>query len=297
MGRDLLALHGRVEQAEAALADEGAEAVTEALLRVHAASHVERVREAVERAGEEDDRVALDADTMVSAASWDAASGSVEAALAAVEAVAGGRYRNAFVAQRPPGHHATPRRAMGFCLFNGAAVAARHLQARGLAERILVLDWDVHHGNGTQDAFYEDPTVFYLSLHQSPWYPGTGAAEERGEGKGKGTTLNVPLEAGTPPETYRRRFDGALEEAVSAFSPDFIVVSAGFDVLAGDPLGGQLLEPPDLHGLTLRVRESAEEACGGRLVTLLEGGYVPERLGAGAVAVIRAMAGIDDAEA
>lgn len=270
--------------------------VEEALLRVHAAPHVERVRDAVRQAAEKDDRVSLDADTVVSAASWDAATGSVEAVLAAVEAVAAGRWRNAFVAQRPPGHHATPQRAMGFCLFNGVAAAARHLRARGLADRVLILDWDVHHGNGTQDVFWEDPTVFYLSLHQFPWYPGTGAAEEEGEGKGRGTTLNVPLAAGTSREEYRRRFDEALEQAASVFAPDFVLVSSGFDVLAGDPLGGQLLEPADLHAMTMRTREWAEEACGGRLVVLLEGGYVPERLGTGAVAVIRALAGIDESD-
>ena len=264
------------------------------LLRVHDSGLLEQVRDAVDRARESEKTVTLDADTAVSGASWDAAVGSAGTAIAACREVAGGSVRNAFVATRPPGHHATPDRAMGFCLFNHVAVAARRLQADGLAERILVVDWDVHHGNGTQDIFYDDPSVFYLSLHQSPHYPGTGSAEERGAGEAEGTTLNVPLPPGTPRERYREAFDRGVEEVISTFSPDFLLVSSGFDVLAGDPLGGQLLEPEDLGEMTVQLREWSEEAFGGRMAVLLEGGYAPERLADGVAAVLRGLCGADD---
>ena len=183
---------------------------------------------------------------------------------------------------------------MGFCLFNNIAVAAKGLRARHGAGRVLIVDWDVHHGNGTQDAFYDDPSVFFLSLHQYPHYPGTGAAHETGRGRGEGFTLNVPLAARTPRADYLRVFEMALESAVSRCAPDFILVSSGFDVLAGDPLGGQLLEPGDLHEMTLRVMNAAERCCDGRVVVFLEGGYDPERTGAGCVSVVRALAGISN---
>jgi acetoin utilization deacetylase AcuC-like enzyme len=287
VGRDMLVLHGLVEQVDP---DAPAE---EDLTRVHTAAHVALVKGAVARASSEEAIVALDSDTRVSSASWDAATGSVAASITAARRVSDGVHRNAFVAARPPGHHATPDRAMGFCLLNNVGVAARWLQAEGRAERVLIVDWDVHHGNGTQDVFWEDPTVFYLSLHQWPHYPGTGAADEVGGGAGRGFTLNVPLPASTPRAEYLRRFDEALDATLSRFSPDFVLVSSGFDVLAGDPLGGQLLEPEDLHALTSRVMARADELCGGRVVVLLEGGYEVERTGLGAVAVIRALAGVD----
>ena len=283
---DMAALHDRVVQPAAGEVGE------EDLLRVHTREHLEGVRRAIESAGEGDRLVALESDTIVSGGSWEAVAGSAGAAVAAVDGVASGRLRNAFAATRPPGHHATPDRAMGFCLFNHAAVCARRLQARGAAERVLILDWDVHHGNGTQDIFYEDPTVHFLSLHQSPHYPGTGSARERGAGPGEGATLNVPLAAGTPREEYFERFAEALAESEERIDPGFVIVSAGFDVLAGDPLGGQLLEPEDMHALTTLVMEVAERRCGGRLVALLEGGYDPRRTALGALEVIRAMAGL-----
>lgn len=287
VGRDLMALHGAVEQVSPGTVEE------QALLRVHEPSQVEEVRSAVARARERGSVVALDPDTVVSGASWDAALGSLAAALTAAAGVAEGRYRNAFVATRPPGHHATPTRAMGFCLFNTVALVARWLQDLGHARRVLVVDWDVHHGNGTQDAFWRDPDVFFLSLHQSPHYPGTGAAEERGGGAGEGTTLNVPLPGGTPREAYLERYEAALEEAFGRFTPDFVLVSSGFDCLAGDPLGGLLLEPEDLYAMTASLVERARGACEGRLVACLEGGYVPERIGRATVEVVRALAGVE----
>ncbi len=287
---DMLALHGRVAQIEARSATE------EELLRVHTPEHLDQLRRLADRAMEEERSIPWDSDTLVSAASWDAAVGSAGAVLSAVEAIIQGHVRNAFVATRPPGHHARAHRAMGFCLVNHAAVAARFVQDRGWGKRVLILDWDVHHGNGTQEIFYDDPDVFYLSLHQFPHYPGTGSAGERGRGPGEGFTRNIPLRPGTPREVYRESFFRALEEVREGFRPDFVFVSSGFDVLAGDPLGDQQVEPQDLYEFTRGVTAWAEEVCGGRVVVLLEGGYVPRRVGEGAVAVIRALAGLEAPE-
>ena len=291
VGRDLLALHESVVQV-----DPGG-VTDEDLLRVHTPEYLALLRATVARAEQEAAPVSLEADTMVSAASWGAATGSTAALLTAAGRVADGTLSSAFVATRPPGHHATPDHAMGFCLINHVAVAARWLQATGRAERVLIVDWDVHHGNGTQDTFYDDGTVFYLSLHQSPHYPGTGAASETGVGDGVGWTLNVPLPAGTSATEYRKHFSDALERGLERCRPDFVLISAGFDVMAGDPLGGMLLEPEDLHALTRGVMEGAagEKAAGENgvgVVAALEGGYDPKRTGLGAAAVLRALAGI-----
>ena len=287
VGQDLLSLHGHVEQLDAR------EALEEDLLRVHTLEHVRRVRDACVEAEARSELLRLDPDTVVSPATWGAALGSAGAALVAVESVAEGRVGTAFVATRPPGHHATANRAMGFCLFNNVAVAARWLQAQGRAERVLIVDWDVHHGNGTQDVFYSDPSVFFLSLHQWPHYPGSGGAAETGRGEGAGCTLNVPLPAGTSRKDYVDCFDQALAETLERFTPDFVLVSSGFDAMSGDPLGGLCLEPSDLFTMTRRVKTVAAAACGGRVVAVLEGGYVPDRLGAGTVAVMRALADLE----
>lgn len=269
------------------------EATLEDLLRVHTPDHVEQVRAACSEAESSGRIVALDPDTKVSSASWEAALGSAGTAIEAARAVSDGEIRNAFVATRPPGHHATPDRPMGFCLFNNVAIAARWLQDNERAGRVLIVDWDVHHGNGTQDAFYADGSVFFLSLHQDAHYPGSGAREEIGVGEGRGATLNVPLPAGTSREAHRTLFQEALTDATSRFDPDFVLVSAGFDCLAGDPLGGLRLEPHDLFDMTRQVVETAGARCDGRVVALLEGGYDPARLGAGVVAVIRGLADLD----
>jgi len=193
--------------------------------------------------------------------------------LNAVDALFAGELKNAFCATRPPGHHATPGRGMGFCIFNHVAAAARHAQVKHGAERVAIIDWDVHHGNGTQDIFYDDPEVFYFSTHQSPWYPGTGAASERGQGRGEGTTLNVPVAAGggmgVIGEAFRERFLPAMD----AFKPDLVLVSAGFDSRIGDPLGNLELTDADFAELTRMLLDLAGKYAGGRLVSVLEGGY------------------------
>ena len=182
---------------------------------------------------------------------------------------------------------------MGFCLFNSIAVLARWLQAEGHAERVLIVDWDVHHGNGTQDVFWEDPSVYFLSLHQYPHWPGTGSAEERGAGAGSGWTRNVPVPPHTPRDVNLRMYEDALDEAFAKARPDFVLVSAGFDCLAGDPLGDLLLEPEDLHAMARSLVARADSACGGRVVALLEGGYNPPRTARAAVSVVRALAGLE----
>jgi acetoin utilization deacetylase AcuC-like enzyme len=193
--------------------------------------------------------------------------------LNAVDGVLEGRLRNAFCGGRPPGHHATADRGMGFCIFNHVAVAARHAQARHGVERVLIVDWDVHHGNGTQDIFYRDGQVFYFSTHQHPWYPGTGMADETGEGPGRGTTLNVPLPAGTDIRAVRAAFRDGLLPAMERFRPELVLVSAGFDARQGDPLGGFRLLDEDFAELTRLVLDLADRHAGGRLVSVLEGGY------------------------
>lgn len=287
VGRDMLSLHGRVLQLEAEAADP---AVYES---VHTAAHIQRVREAVERAAASDTLLQLDSDTRVSGASWDAVTGSTGAVLRALRGIGDGEFRRAFVATRPPGHHATPDGVMGFCLFNHVAVAARWLQREGLAERVLIVDWDVHHGNGTQDIFEDDPSVFFCSLHQAGHWPGTGAASEIGSGAGEGATLNVPVDPGVSREEYLHLFRDTMDRVRDRFRPDWILVSAGFDAMAGDPLGNLPLEPADFHRMTRHLVDWAAEACDGRVVAVLEGGYNPTRTGQGAVAVIRALCGVE----
>jgi len=288
VGKDLLTLHGHVEALEPRSATLGE------VERVHPGHYLARIQDRVAEAEREGRVLEFAPETPVSAASWEAMAGSAGAAIEAVEAVSDGRFRTGFAATRPPGHHASEDRAMGFCLVNHVAVAARHLQATGRASRVAIVDWDVHHGNGTQDIFYDDPSVYYLSLHQAPLFPGTGSAAERGAGAGEGTTRNVPLPAGTDGPTLAGALDHALEAASAEFTPDFILVSAGFDALAGDPLGGFRLEPSDFHVLTARVLHWADAACSGRVVAVLEGGYDPRRTGQATVATLRALARLPD---
>jgi acetoin utilization deacetylase AcuC-like enzyme len=193
--------------------------------------------------------------------------------LNAVDGVIAGTFANAFCAVRPPGHHATADRGMGFCIFNNAAIAARYAQEKHDLERVVIIDWDVHHGNGTQDIFYADGSVFYFSTHQSPWYPGTGAKDETGSGTGLGTTLNVPLPAGSGMDEIGAAFRGVFTNKMADFKPQLVIISAGFDSRLGDPLGQFTLTDDDFAALTKVLMAIAAEHAGGRLVSVLEGGY------------------------
>ena len=273
----------------AVLQREGTHAPVDAVLRVHTAEHLAAIERLAAQAAASGRPVFVHTDTAISAASYDAALAAAGCARDAVGLVMSGEARSAFALSRPPGHHAGSALAMGFCLFNNVAIAARALQAEWDVERVLIIDWDVHHGNGTQDIFYADPSVYYLSFHQSPWYPGTGAASERGVGEALGTTRNVPLPAGTGGSAYLDVFRATLDDVLTGFTPEFILVSAGFDSMAGDPLGRLTLDAGDMHALTREVRARADDVAGGRLALVLEGGYAPERVGSGVVDVFRAL--------
>lgn len=261
----------RREATEAAVAD---------LERVHPASHVARILEASPRAGS----VQLDPDTVLSPGSVRAARLAAGAAIDAVRAVLGGETARAFAAVRPPGHHAEPARAMGFCLFSSVAVAARVARAEG-AERVAVIDFDVHHGNGTQAAFEAEPSLFLGSIHQMPLYPGTGAPDERGVGN----IVNAPVPPHAAREAWRATLAGGLMPALDAFDPDLILISAGFDAHRRDPLAHQSLEAEDFAWATRAVLEVARRRCGGKVVSSLEGGYDLEGLGRSAAAHVLAL--------
>ncbi|MCX5647836.1 MAG: histone deacetylase [Planctomycetota bacterium] len=229
-------------------------------------------------------------DTLVSPDSYRVALLAAGGVLEAVDAAVAGTVKNAFCVVRPPGHHATPDRGMGFCIFNNVAIAARYAQRKHGIEKVLVVDWDVHHGNGTQEIFYADPSVFYFSTHQWPWYPGTGSPKEIGEGKGTGTTLNCPFPAGAGrKEIVEQAFRGKLLPAAERFKPDLVLISAGFDSRAGDPLGGFRLADEDFADLTLLALQVARSHAGGRLVSVLEGGYSLDGLASASAAHVQAL--------
>lgn len=232
----------------------------------------------------------IDADTRVSAVSFDVAKLGVGAALSAIDGVLGGRFDNAFVASRPPGHHAESDRAMGFCLFNSIAIAARNAQKKHGLERVAIVDFDVHHGNGTQQIFYEDASVFFASVHQSPLFPGTGRSSEKGRGAGEGTTLNYPLAAGHGDAEYFEIWN-EVGDAVRNFRPQLILISAGFDAHERDPLGSMKLTAKGFAALMQSTLDWADELCNGRVVAVLEGGYDLQGLSDSTAAVVNVLLG------
>ena len=229
-------------------------------------------------------------DTSVSAKSLDVALEAAGGLLNAVDAVVERQAKNAFCVVRPPGHHASPGRGMGFCIFNNIAIAALYAQEKHGIGKVLIADWDVHHGNGTQDTFYRDGSVFFFSTHQSPWYPGTGDTWETGEGSGRGTTLNAPFPAGAGRVEIVGTFRKRLVALAKEFKPDLVLISAGFDSRMGDPLGKFTLDDQDFSDLTDIMMEIAEQHAGGRLVSVLEGGYSLTGLGAAAASHVKALA-------
>jgi acetoin utilization deacetylase AcuC-like enzyme len=232
--------------------------------------------------------VALDADTFVSAGSREAMLRALGGAMRATDAVMTGEASNAFVAMRPPGHHAEKHRAMGFCFFNNAAIAARHAQRRHGAERVAIVDWDVHHGNGTQDIFWDDASVLFCSTHEMPLYPGTGEASETG---GKNTIVNTPLRAGDDGAVFKEAFRARVLPRVAAFAPDLIIISAGFDAHLRDPLANLRLVADDFAWATGQLMDIAGKRCNGRIVSLLEGGYDLRGLSESAAAHVAALMG------
>jgi acetoin utilization deacetylase AcuC-like enzyme len=259
------------------------EATREQLARVHHGDYLDRLAEAAGRA------LALDADTYTSPETIEIARLAAGAAVDAVERVMAARQARAFAMVRPPGHHAEPNRAMGFCFYNNVAVAAAHARSLG-AGKVAIVDYDVHHGNGTQRIFEEDPTVLYISLHQFPYYPGTGAAGEIGRGRGEGFTVNVPLEVGSTVDDYRLAFAEIVLPVLRRFAPDLLLVSAGFDAHERDPLAGMRLTTDAFGAMTLELRRVADECCQGRLVAVTEGGYDLEALSESLQIVTRLLA-------
>jgi len=234
----------------------------------------------------------LDPDTATSPGSYEAAMVAAGSVCGAVSAVLSGNMESAFALVRPPGHHAIRNRAMGFCLFNNVAIGARYAQKRYGLDKILIVDWDLHHGNGTQQAFEDDPRVLYFSAHQSPFYPGSGRLQEIGSGKGKGFTLNVPLPSGQGDAEYLTVFKDLLTPVALSYGPQLVLVSAGFDIHCDDPLGGMLVTERGFAALTRCIMEIAEAACGGKVVMALEGGYDLKGLRDSIKAVLLEMTGL-----
>jgi acetoin utilization deacetylase AcuC-like enzyme len=270
---------GRVRKIEPRKAED------EWITQIHSPSYVAALNTHQPASG----RVALDADTSMSPGSLPAAYLAAGGALAAVDAIMRGDVEHAFCAVRPPGHHAESARAMGFCLFNNVAIAARHVQKKHSLSRVLIVDWDVHHGNGTQHSFEQDPSILFFSTHQYPHYPGTGRATERGTGAGEGFTINVPMEAGEGDDEYHAIFLNVLLPAAEAFKPEFVIISAGFDAHRDDPLASMGLTEAGYSDLTGLVVGIAKRHAQGRLLSALEGGYNLTALGASVDAHLKAL--------
>ncbi len=261
----------------------------EELLLCHTAGYLDIAQRDVE-SGE---ALLSTGDTDISQRSWEVALHATGTCLNGIDLVMNGHANNAFCIVRPPGHHASADRGMGFCLFNNIAVAARYAQRQYGMERVLIADWDVHHGNGTQDIFYDDPSVFFFSTHQSPWYPGTGSERERGENEGDGTTLNCPFPAGAGRDEILDAFRNRLLPVMQDYRPDLILISAGFDSRVNDPLGRFTLTDEDFAELTSLLLEAADKHCRGRVVSVLEGGYSLEGLTKAVAAHTRALTGAE----
>jgi acetoin utilization deacetylase AcuC-like enzyme len=260
---------------------EGRHATPEDLALAHDPTYVESVRRFVLAGGGR-----FDADTVVSEGSWDAATASAGCVLDGVDMAFDGRATRSFCAVRPPGHHALAARAMGFCLFGNVAIAAHYSRMHHAIARVLIVDWDVHHGNGTQALVEREPDIRFVSMHQWPWYPGTGAAEDRGPHR---TIWNVPMPAGQPRARYVDAWTRAIDAATTGWQPELVLVSAGFDSMNGDPLGSFTLEVEDFVAMTNDLVGRADAWCNGRIVSSLEGGYAPERMATAAVAHMRAL--------
>lgn len=261
---------------------EGRHATVEELELAHTSDYIRSVRDVCERGGGR-----LDADTVVSAGSWDAATAGAGCVLTGVDLAVSGERTRSFCGVRPPGHHAVSDRAMGFCLFGNVAIAARYARQKHGLERVLIIDWDVHHGNGTQALVENEPDIRFVSMHQWPWYPGTGAAGDRGPHQ---SIWNIPMPPGQSPGAYLDALERGIDAASEGFVPDIVLISAGFDSLAGDPLGGFTLELEHFDQLTRSVCARADTWCGGRVVSVLEGGYAPDRVGQASVRHLAALA-------
>jgi len=281
----------RIRAVERALEDEcfsglireqALRAEPETITLIHSEPYIQAIIAAAPREG----LVEIDADTSMSPGTLEAALRAVGAAAQAVDEVMAGKVRNAFSAMRPPGHHAERAQAMGFCFFNNVAIAARHAQQAHGAERVAIVDWDVHHGNGTQDIFWSDPSVLYCSTHEMPLYPGTGATSERGE---HNTIVNAPLRAGDGGERFREAFETVILPQVEAFRADLILISAGFDAHWRDPVANLQLTEADFAWATRKLVDIADRRCGGRVVSLLEGGYDLEGLARSVAAHVKAL--------
>ena len=257
------------------------------IIPCHSPEYLDLVKRAIARGH----RQLPTGDTLIGERSLDVARHAAGGVLEAIDAVVGGTVRNAFCAVRPPGHHASVYRGMGFCIFNTVAIGARYAQRHHGIERVLIVDFDVHHGNGTQDIFYRDDSVFFFSTHQSPLYPGTGHAGERGTGRGEGFTLNCPLPAGAGRAEVVGAFTDRLLPAAERFRPQLVMVSAGFDSRVGDPLGGFRLTDDDFAELTRILLDIAGDHAGGRLVSVLEGGYSLAGLASAAASHVGALCG------
>ncbi|HEU5173572.1 MAG TPA: histone deacetylase [Gemmatimonadaceae bacterium] len=260
---------------------ESRHATVQELALAHDEAYIAQVQALVEQGGGR-----LDADTVVSTGSWGAATAAAGSVLDGVDMAFDGRATRSFCAIRPPGHHALRGGAMGFCIFGNVALGALYARQQHGAERVLIVDWDVHHGNGTQAIVEHERNIHFVSMHQWPWYPGTGAAEDRGPHR---NVWNVPMRAGLPPDQYVGALLGAVDAATEAFTPDVVLISAGFDCLAGDPLGGFTLEMEHVEQLTREMVSRAGTWCDGRVVSALEGGYAPDRLGEACVVHLRSL--------